>query len=109
MIDIEKGVGGIMIRFPYNPAHIKKIKTIKGYKWHPNEKYWSIPYSELEKLLSVFDVEKVEIYPSIWFDELRKELTTRKYSKKTIKSYLYYNKEFLKFVKKNPYEISNND
>ena len=33
----------VKINFSYNPDYIKKIKTINGYKWHPEEKYWSIP------------------------------------------------------------------
>ncbi len=33
----------------------------------------------------------------------------RKYSQRTIKQYLYHNKEFLRFSKKNPYEVSNED
>jgi len=107
MIKIERGNKGIAVRFPYNPDYIAKIKTIKGHKWHPEERYWSIPCSELEKFLSVFDGERVEIDPSVWFDKLEKELVARKYSTKTIKLYTHYNREFLEFIKKTPYDISN--
>ncbi|MHC1582657.1 MAG: hypothetical protein ACXQT5_06735 [Candidatus Syntropharchaeia archaeon] len=31
---------------------------------------WSIPYSELEKLVSVFNGEKIDIDPSVWFNKL---------------------------------------
>jgi hypothetical protein len=53
MIEVRKDEGRIKISFPYNPNYVTKIKAIKGYRWHPEEKYWSIPYSELERLLSV--------------------------------------------------------
>ena len=33
----------------------------------------------------------------------------RKYSQRTIKQYLYHNREFLRFSKKTPYEVSNED
>jgi len=33
----------------------------------------------------------------------------RKYSQRTIKLYLYQNREFLEFSKKNPCEVSNED
>jgi len=99
----------IALKFSYNTDYIAKVKSIKGYKWHPKEKYWSIPYSELRNLLSAFDGEKVEIDTSVWLYELKKELTARKYSRRTVKLYLHYNEEFLKFSKKIPYQISNED
>ena len=101
--------GRIRVAFPYNYLFVKKIKAIKGRKWHPEGKYWSVPYSELERLVSVFDGEKVEVDASVWFYELRKELMTRKYSRRTIMLYLYYNEELLKFSNKTPYQISNDD
>ena len=107
-IRIERNENSIIVKFPYNPDHIARIKTVKGYRWHPDGKYWSVPYSELESLLSVFDGEKIEMDASIWLYELEKELMARKYSR-TVKLYLHYNKEFLKFSKKTPYQVSNED
>jgi hypothetical protein len=49
------------------------------------------------------------VYPSNNFEDLRRELVSRKYSFKTVKAYLYYNKDFLNFAGKNPFEISEND
>ncbi|MEA2054966.1 MAG: site-specific tyrosine recombinase/integron integrase [Candidatus Thermoplasmatota archaeon] len=109
MLKIERGNKGIVVKFSYNPDYIAKIKTLEGYKWHPKEKYWGIPYSELENLLSVFDGEKLDVDPSVWFDKLERELMARKYSKSTAKLYIHYNEELLKFFKKSPYHISNDD
>ncbi len=99
----------ITVAFTYNPDYVAQIKTIKGYRWHPEEKCWTIPYPEIENLLSIFDGEKLDIDSSLWFDKLEKELTARKYSRRTLKLYLYYNKDFLKFVGKPPYGISDCD
>lgn len=99
----------IALSFLYNPKFVQKIKTIKGYRWHPEGKYWSFQNSELERVLSVFDGESLDIDLSLWFDELEKELVARKYSQKTIKLYIHYNEEFLNFVKKYPKEIVNMD
>jgi hypothetical protein len=55
MIEVGKDGERITISFPYNPRYITKIKTIAGYRWHQGEKCWSVPYSEFETLLSVFD------------------------------------------------------
>lgn len=57
----------------------------------------------------MFDGERLDVDSSLWFNKLEKELTARKYSRRTLKLYLHYNKEFLKFVGKPPHKISNDD
>ena len=34
------------VAFPYNPTYIKKIKSIKGCRWNPEQKYWVFSHSE---------------------------------------------------------------
>jgi len=109
MITIEKGDGIIEIKFPYNKDYIEKVKTIKSHKWHTEEKYLSIPHSELGNLLSAFDDEKLDIDSSVRLVELEKELVSRKYSLKTIKVYFHYNEDLLGFSRKKPSEITNED
>jgi len=108
-MEVRKKGERIEISFPYNPHYIAKIKTIEGYKWHSEAKCWSLPYSELKGLLTLFGEEKLDIDPSAWLDEMRMEQVARRYSQRTIKLYLYQNREFLEFSKKNPYEVSNTD
>ncbi|MEM3112755.1 MAG: site-specific integrase [Candidatus Anstonellales archaeon] len=43
------------------------------------------------------------------FEALRRELVSRKYSYKTVKGYLYYNRDFLNFINKKPSEITDSD
>lgn len=43
------------------------------------------------------------------FEDLRRELVSRKYSYKTVKGYLYYNRDLLKFAGKSQSEINKND
>jgi site-specific recombinase XerD len=43
------------------------------------------------------------------FEDLRRELISRKYSYKTVKGYIYYNNDFLNFVNKKPSEINDSD
>jgi len=101
----------IKVVFAYNIECISKLKTIKGYFWHPNEKYWSFPNEDgaLDRIVSMFNGEKLIIEPSLYFDNLIKELTSRKYSPKTIKAYTHYNEDFLRFVTRNPTEVTNED
>ena len=58
-MDVKKNGEMIEISFPYNPDHIAKIKAIEGYRWHPADKCWSFPYSELKGLLALFDEGKL--------------------------------------------------
>jgi hypothetical protein len=81
MIEARKNVERIKISFSYNPDYISKIKAIEGYRWHPEDKCWSLPYSELKGLLARFDEGKLNIDPSVWLDELGREMTARKYSR----------------------------
>jgi len=43
------------------------------------------------------------------FEDLRRELVSRKYSYKTVKGYIYYNRDFLNFIKKPPSGVSDSD
>ena len=51
--------------FQYNPDYISKIKSIKGYRWHPEEKYWSLPSDSgiMDRLVSLFEGKKLDIDP----------------------------------------------
>jgi integrase/recombinase XerD len=111
MIKVERGEKEIIIKFAYNPDYIAKIKTIKGYKWNSEEKYWSLPSNDgiIEKIVSLFVGEEVDIDPLLHLEGLRRELKSRKYSPKTTKAYLCYNEDFLKFVNRSPLEVTNKD
>ncbi len=111
MIQIEKYGKRIKVSFPYNPRYISKIKTIKDYKWHPEDKSWSIPSSEstIMKILSFFDTEDIDYDPSLCLESLKRDLLSRRCSPRTIKSYLHYNEDFLRFTKKSPMCVSNSD
>ena len=43
------------------------------------------------------------------FEDLRRELVSRKYSYKTVKGYIYYNRDFLDFTDKEPCEVNDGD
>ena len=47
--------------------------------------------------------------PKFDFEDLRRELVSRKYSYNTVKGYIYYNKDFLDFTDKEPSEVNDDD
>lgn len=53
MVEIGKNDRRITITFPYDPSLIAKVKSSKGYRWHPKEECWSDPYAELGKNATV--------------------------------------------------------
>ena len=100
----------VELYFPYNKELIRKIKTINGRKWNPQKKCWEVPYEEsiISKLLDLFGKNLV-IDPYLYLMLLQKELSIRKYSRRTIKSYMRYNRDFLLFAGKKPEVIGNDD
>jgi integrase/recombinase XerD len=118
--------GRITVAFRYNPQFIERVRTIEGRKWHKDEKYWSFPDKDgtLERILEVFKGEEIHLDPALTppsplklrgergelaFEDLRKELVSRKYSYKTVKGYLYYNRDFINFIDKKPSQINDSD
>jgi integron integrase len=68
MIKINSGIPGrIKVVFSYNSDYVAKVKSVKAHRWHPEEKYWSFPYSKsvLKEILSSFAGEQVNIDPSL--------------------------------------------
>ena len=93
----------------------------------------------LDKILKVFEGEEIQIDPSLQtqlphpviantttpplslrgtksrgnlsqnFDDLKRELLSRKYSYRTVKGYIYYNRDFLHFIGKEPAAINDSD
>jgi len=119
-IRLSKAPGGrVKITFPYAPGHVAEIKKHRGHRWHPKDRYWTLPDEDniVEKIMSAFGDKNVVIDPSLQlrtgtgmeFGDLRKELVSRKYSPRTVKAYVRYNEELLDFAGKGPDEISNSD
>ena len=110
-VKIEIGENNkVIIRVPYNQELIKKVKMISGRRWNPKGKYWEVPYEEglIAKLQSLFG-ENLVIDPYFCLIPLQKELSIRKYSRRTIKSYMKYNRDFLLFLGKEPKNVDDED
>ncbi len=112
MINVEKIGDRIVVKFPYNKNYVEKVKTIEGHWWNIEEKYWSFPCRDgiVELILSAFSGEDICLASALEkFDELEIELISRKYSLKTIKSYLHYNRELVNFAGEPSFIIDESD
>ena len=44
VVNVSKDISGrITVAFPYDRLLVAKVKTIDGYRWHPDKKHWSFP------------------------------------------------------------------
>ena len=105
-VKIEPGRNNkIIIRIPYNQDLINKVKSIPRRVWNPQGKYWEVTYSEdlIATLQRLFG-ENFAVDPYLYLIPLKKELSIRKYSRRTIKSYMRINRNFLLFAGKKPEE-----
>jgi integrase/recombinase XerD len=51
-VDIQEGIGNcLIIKFPYSKEAVEKIHLVEGRKWHPVQKYWTVPSDEKTRLL----------------------------------------------------------
>jgi len=66
-ITIQKSVGDyLIVRFPYSREAIEKIRQIKGRKWHPEEKFWTVPADKNTemKIRQLFSCEQLNFIVS---------------------------------------------
>jgi len=123
-IKLEREDKRIKLTLPYNPTYIKKIKTIPGYRWHPDKKYWSFPYSKdtLKSILSIFKGENIQLDSALQvslnqksykqtpnqiqiIEAIKKELKLRGYSQNTRKVYLHHVERYISYFAKGPKEL----
>jgi site-specific recombinase XerD len=120
-IVVEKGQPDeIIIRFPYEPALIAKIKTIEGRRWNRLYKYWTVPRTSgiLDVLTKLFApeplvvdsalqldmiggnrVESLDPGGAMIIDAVDNELKLRGYSPKTRKAYRGHIERFLRYYR----------
>jgi site-specific recombinase XerD len=116
-IKISKHENDLIITFDYSPERISKIKSIKGYRWNPEKREWTIPYSEenVNKLKRLFNNESLNI-DFINNEKLEKavilineQLKLKGYSFKTRDTYINQIRKFSSFVDKDLNEVSEQD
>ncbi len=134
-IQIRAGEEGrLIVRVPYSPDRVAKIKTIVGRRWHQQEKHWTAPQTNgaITHLLALFAGELVEVEPSLrpanvsdtrqtshepvgpqavatnvkLLDQVRQAIRTRHYSYRTEEAYVGWIRRFLLFHdQRHPAEI----
>ena len=68
LIRISPGEEGrLIVRVPYSPDRVAKIKTVDGRRWHQQEKHWTVPRTDrtIAQVLALFPGEPTEVDPSL--------------------------------------------
>lgn len=110
-IHVSPGTPGrLVVRFPYSPEAVAKIKTVGGRYWHVEEKFWTVPDKPgmLERLKEVFGPEDVDVAPpgpaleareSPLLERAKEAMRARHYSPMTERAYLHWIRRYLRSVK----------
>lgn len=103
----------LSVSFEYNPILIEKIKTIQGRRWDQSNRHWVIPNNVASKALleEIFSESNININDNSTesqiinnpdngsqnnvLEEMKKYLTLKGFTSKTIKSYLGHVRRFL--------------
>lgn len=125
-IQISPGEAGrLIVRMPYTPDRVEKIKTVAGRWWHQHEKYWTVPHAPetLGSLVALFAGEPVSVAPSLQsvngpgtlgtapqspgeqlaghtvtlIEQVRQAIRTRHYSYRTEEAYIGWIRRFILF------------
>ena len=109
--------GRLIVRVPYAPERVAKIKTLPGRRWHQQEQYWTVPQTNgvVTHLLTLFAGEPTEVDSSLdttgasqqkkpfseshseLFDRLQVALRTRHYARRTEQAYGHWITRFTRF------------
>ncbi|MFL0248296.1 site-specific tyrosine recombinase/integron integrase [Candidatus Clostridium stratigraminis] len=116
-INIAKLKDELAISFEYSQVRVAKIKSQKFYKWNPDKRIWTVPFTEenLNILKELFKNEQVNIdfednpqNQSI-INLMDEEIKLKGYSFKTRKSYISHIKRFSSFLNVNLQEFTTGD
>lgn len=55
MISIVQSGPEYEIRFPYNEALVSMVKQVPGRRWHPEDKFWSVPKDKVGFFLNLIE------------------------------------------------------
>jgi integrase/recombinase XerD len=110
--------GRLIVRFGYSPQRVAAIKAVPGRRWHPEEKYWTVPHTPqaLERMRSLFTDDRVILAAAVRaaspelkvaqfgkiVTALDEELALRGYSARTRESYRLQLHRFLRWLRRDP-------
>lgn len=101
---LRGGEGRLIVRLPYTPERLAKMRTVPGRRWHPAEGFWTVPNApEMPAaLLKLFAGERVELQagldprPATLRERFHAAARVRHLSPRTEEAYAVWARRFLK-------------
>ncbi|WHZ23303.1 MAG: Integron integrase IntIPac [Nitrospira sp.] len=108
--------GRLKIVLPYHPNRVATIKRMKGCRWHPEGRYWTVPRTggAVSHLLTLFAGEQIEVDQSLrpamaldqreppptaprpeLLDQVRQAIRARHFSHRTEEAYVGWIRRFI--------------
>lgn len=116
---VEPGLPGrLIVRFAYSLERVEKIKTVPGRRWHPKERFWTVPDADASRrhLRELFGeaLSQRREPPFIpgaraLIDELRAAIKARQYSPRTADAYASWTRRFIQFCGRDPLTAEKED
>lgn len=110
--------GRLIVQFPYSSERVAAIKAVPGRRWHPEEKYWTVPHTQeaIERMRALFTTDRVVMAAAVRaasselsvgevnkvVTALDEELTLRGYSDSTRDNYRLQLQRFLRWLRRDP-------
>lgn len=101
----------VLVRVPYRPDSVEKIRSVPGRNWNAKTKTWEFTWRPglVQEIRTAFNEPVPVSFDESYLSGMDREMRIRKYSQKTRKAYLYYNRSILEFTCKIPEEITTGD
>ena len=67
-IQVTAGESGrLVVHFPYSTERVAVIRTVPGRRWHPEEKYWTVPHTAetLKRMRDLFTSDRVVVAAAV--------------------------------------------
>lgn len=116
-ITISKAENKLTITFDYSPERVEKVKSIKGYRWNPEKKEWTVPFCDenINTLKKLFRSEQINIdfmsndKNNKILGAVEEQMKLKGYSFKTRKAYIKHLKVFAGFIDKDLDSVDKGD
>lgn len=101
----------VTVSMSYSEKYYNKIRSIHGVSWDHKTHKWVFTFREnlINEIQAAFDGLAEIRFDDSFFGDFERELRIRKYSRKTIDAYLYYNHKLLEHTLKFPGEMTPED
>lgn len=108
--DLFERYGRMYLRVAYDAETVRYLYSLGTAQWNRDRRCWILPYSEELFAAVVARLGSgLRIHPALRLRPFVAYLRARKFSRKTVGSYVYFNTELIRFVRREPAQMTDAD